>query len=58
MYMSPVYYEKTFGKSPEYNMELLKFDASKMDKDEISNKIMSCDNVINVTLMSDIKKIN
>ena len=27
-----------------------------MDKDEISNKIMNCYNVINVTLMSDIKK--
>ena len=27
-----------------------------MDKTEISNKLMDCDNVINVTLMSDIKK--
>ena len=56
IYMSPSYYEKTFGKSVNYNMELLNFDSKKMDKDEISNKIMNCDNVINVTLMSDIKK--
>ena len=56
IYMSPSYYEKTFGKSVNYNMELLNFDSKKMDTDEISNKIMNCDNVINVTLMSDIKK--
>ena len=56
IYMSPSYYEKTFGKSVNYNMELLNFDSKKMNKDEISNKIMNCDNVINVTLMSDIKK--
>lgn len=37
-------------------MELLNFDSKKMNKDEISNKIMNCYNVINVTLMSDIKK--
>ena len=54
--MSPAYYEKTFGKSVNYNMELLNFDSKKMNKDEISNKIMNCYNVINVTLMSDIKK--
>ena len=36
-------------------MELLNFDSKKMNKDEISNKIMNCYNVINVTLMSDIK---
>ena len=56
IYMSPAYYEKTFGKSVNYNMELLNFDSKKMNKDEISNKIMNCYNVINVTLMSDIKK--
>ena len=56
MYMSPAYYEKTFNKKPEYNMEFLNFDTKKMDKTEISNKLMDCDNVINVTLMSDIKK--
>ena len=56
MYMSPAYYEKTFNKKPEYNMELLNFDTKKMNKKEISNKLMDCDNVVNVTLMSDIKK--
>lgn len=56
MYMSPSYYEKTFGKKPEYNMEILNFDTNKMDNEEVSDKIMNCDNVINVTLMSDIKK--
>ena len=56
MYMSPSYYEKTFCKKPEYNMELLNFDTNKINKEEISDKIMNCDNVINITLMSDIKK--
>ena len=56
IYMSQSYYEKTFNKKPEYNMELLNFDAKNMNKTEISNKLMDCDNVINVTLMSDIKK--
>jgi len=56
MYMSPSYYEKTFNKKPEYNMEFLNFDTNKINKEEVSNKIMDCDNIINVTLMSDIKK--
>ena len=56
IYMSPSYYEKTFDKNPKYNMELLNFNSKKMDKEEISDKIMNCDNVINITLMSDIKK--
>ena len=56
IYMSPSYYEKTFDKNPKYNMEPLNFNSKKMDKEEISDKIMNCDNVINITLMSDIKK--
>ncbi len=56
MYMSPKYYEKTFGENPKYNMEFLNFDSKKINKNEVSNKIMNNDNVINVTLMSDIKK--
>ena len=56
IYMSPSYYEKTFDKNPKYNMELLNFNSKKMDKEEISDKIMNCDNVIHITLMSDIKK--
>ena len=38
------------------NKEVVNFDSKKMNKDGISNKIMNCYNVINVTLMSDIKK--
>jgi len=56
MYMSPSYYEKTFNKKPEYNMEFLNFNTNKINKEEVSNKIIDCDNIINVTLMSDIKK--
>ena len=56
MYMSPKYYEKTFCENPKYNMEFLNFDPKKIDKTEVSNKIMDNDNVINVTLMSGIKK--
>ena len=56
IYMSPAYYKDVFGKNPEYNSQFLKFDNEKMDNKDISNKLMDLDNVINVTLMSDVKK--
>lgn len=56
IYMSPVYYKEIFGKNPEYNSQFLNFDNEKMDNKDISNKLMDLGNVINVTLMSDVKK--
>ena len=54
IYMSQQYYEKVFNKYPNYNTQLLKFDSNINNK-EVSTKLMKCDNVVNVTLMSDIK---
>ncbi len=54
--MSPAYYKDVFGKNPEYNSQFLNFDNDKMNNKDISNKLMDLDNVINVSLMSDIKK--
>nr|WP_243238752.1 ABC transporter permease [Romboutsia sp. 1001713B170207_170306_H8] len=54
MYMSPSYYKEIFGKDAEYNSQFLNFNKG-IDKEEVSNKLMDCENVINVTLMSDIK---
>ncbi|MDZ4992544.1 FtsX-like permease family protein [Clostridium perfringens] len=56
MYMSPSYYEKVFGKKPVYNTDLLNFDKSKMNEDEISSKLMECKDVVNVTMTSQIEK--
>lgn len=54
MYMSPSYYKEIFGKDAEYNSQFLNFNSD-IDKEAVSNKLMDCENVINVTLMSDIK---
>ena len=54
IYMSEEYYEKVFNKNLQYNTQLLKFD-NKIDNKEVSTNLMDCDNVVNVTLMSDIK---
>lgn len=56
MYMSPSYYEKVFGEKPLYNTDLLNFDKSKMNEDEISSKLMECKDVVNVTMTSQIEK--
>ncbi len=56
IYMSQTYYKEVFGKNPEYNSQFLKFDNDKMNNKDIFNKLMDLDNVINVSLMSDIKK--
>ncbi len=56
MYMSPSYYEKIFDKKISYNTQLLNFDKNEDDVDEISSKLLGCDNVINVTSTSQIQK--
>lgn len=56
IYMSPIYYKEVFGKNIKYNSQFLNFDNEKMDNKDISNKLMELGNVINVTLMSDVKK--
>lgn len=56
IYMSPIYYEKIFGEKPVYNMQLLNIDGDIANEDEISSKLLECENVINVTLTSKIKK--
>lgn len=56
MYMSPSYYEKIFNKKAIYNTQLLNFDKNKEVDDEITSKLMECDNVINVTLTPQLQK--
>src|SRR5699024_2775761 len=56
MYMSPSYYEKVFGKKANYNTDLINFDKSKINEDEISSKLMECKDVVNVTMTSQIEK--
>lgn len=56
MYMSPSYYENIFNKKAIYNTEFLNFDKNKEVDDEITSKLMDCDNVINVTLTSRLQK--
>ena len=56
IYMSKEYYEKVFGKEPIYNTQLLNIDKDNADEDEISSKLLECENVINVTLTSKMQK--
>lgn len=56
IYMSPEYYKEIFGKELEYNSQFLNFDTDKANNENISEKLMENDNVINVTSMSDMKK--
>ena len=54
-YFSPAYYEKVFQKEPTYNSEFLLFTQELTDKEEqeISNKLMKQNGIINVTFMSE-----
>ncbi|WIV19400.1 ABC transporter permease [Paenibacillus polygoni] len=56
IYMSPAYYEKVFEKKPVYQTQLLNFNRDLADEDEISSKLMDHENVINVTLTSNIQE--
>lgn len=58
VYMTPSYFEKTFNKQPEYNVELLKFDKSLSDKqeDNLADKLMKSNYAANVSFTSQIGK--
>lgn len=56
IYMSPAYYEQIFEKKPVYRTQLLNFDRDLADEDEISSKLMDQENVMNVTLTSDMQE--
>ncbi|MGX6969657.1 FtsX-like permease family protein [Vagococcus bubulae] len=58
VYMTPSYFEKTFNKKPNYNVELLKFDKSLSDKqeDNLADKLMKSNYAANVSFTSQIGK--
>lgn len=56
VYMSPEYYKEIFGKEPIYNTQFINFNIDKEDDNEISSKLLECNNVTNVTLKSQIQK--
>ena len=56
VYVSPSYYKKIFNKEPIYNTQFINFNNDKENDDEISSKLLGCDNVANVTLKSQIQK--
>ena len=56
VYMSPEYYKEIFGKEPIYNTQFINFNSDKEDDNEISSKLLECNNVTNVILKSQIQK--
>ena len=56
VYMSPEYYKEIFGKEPIYNTQFINFNIDKEDDNEISSKLLECNNVTNVILKSQIQK--
>ena len=52
IYMSPKYYEEIFGKDISYNCEFLKMDVE--DSEEVSEKLMDCKDVLNVSMISNV----
>ena len=54
IYLSPSYYEKVFDKKVKYNAQLLNLSSTK-NENEICEKLLDNDNVVNVTLSSKIK---
>lgn len=52
IYMSPKYYEEIFGKDISYNCEFLKMDVE--DSEEVSEKLMDCKDVLNVSMISNL----
>ena len=56
IYMSPEYYKDIFEKEPIYNAQFINFTSDKGEDNEISSKLLECNNVTNVTLKSQIQK--
>ncbi|MGX7196608.1 FtsX-like permease family protein [Enterococcus olivae] len=54
-YLSPEYFEEVFHETPEYNTDLLLFEGeqSKETEQEIAEKLMEHEEVINVSYLSD-----
>lgn len=54
IYMTPSYYQKTFGKQPEYNTDLLLFskEPSKRTEDRMAKQLMENSEIANVSFMS------
>lgn len=56
LYVTPTYYEKIFGKAPNFNSQLLLFKTVPKDEDAVANKLMASKNVLNVSFMSTVSK--
>lgn len=56
IYMSPEYYKDIFEKEPIYNAQFINFTSDKEEDNEISSKLLECNNVTNITLKSQIQK--
>ena len=53
-YLSPEYYKKVFGKQPEFNTDVLRFDENKQASEKtIAEKLMEEEPVINVSFLAD-----
>ena len=58
IYLSPTYYEKIFNKKAKYNAQLLNLSSNKYEDNEISEKLMDNNKVVNVTLTSKIRDLS
>lgn len=58
IYLSPKYYEEIFKKKPIYNAQLLKFNSKVGNTEQVSEKLMKNDKVINVTFTSKMKSMS
>ena len=54
IYMSPKYYEEIFGKPVSYNAEFVKMDVE--DSEKVSEELMNCEDVLNVSMIDTIAK--
>ena len=54
VYMSKEYYETTFGKSPEYTTELLKYSDGKVDEEVLGATLTDQPNVLAVNFVSEV----
>ena len=58
IYMTPTYYEKTFGEKPTYNVDLLAFNdtLNKKSEEKLAEVLMDTKKAINVSFTSQIGK--
>ncbi|MFW7401755.1 FtsX-like permease family protein [Vagococcus fluvialis] len=58
IYMTPKFYEETFGKAPEYNVDLLKFKEklTESEEEKLAETLMDTKKAINVSFTSQIGK--